>query len=114
MDETYGVIIMLHHRDCSPHSIITAAMANDLTNKARSLVNEPLAQTWSYDKYENRFEADDEHQRSIVSNAVLIYVNASASLGNVSANLCLIYFMAVSSAVPSHHSFNSFCISGLL
>jgi len=96
MDEMYAVMIVQHWRNCSSHSIITAATANDLTNKARSLVNEPLAHHWSYDKYENRFEADDEHQRSIVSNSVLIYVNASESLGDVSANLCIIYFMAVS------------------
>ena len=77
-------------------------------------MNEPLAQQWSYDKYENRFEADDEHQRSIVSNSVLIYVNASESLGDVSANLCIIYFMAVGCLLVSLNRNLSFCISGLL
>jgi len=60
------------------------------------LLNEPLGWTWRYDKYANRFEADDENQRSIETNGTIVYAHADKSRDKATATVCAIYFMSVS------------------
>lgn len=75
---------------------ITVLTAADLNAKAAVLLKSPLAVDWSFDIYQNNFEATLENQQSFKVNAVLLYVNVGANRDSADMQLCVIQFLGVS------------------
>ena len=75
---------------------ITVLTAADLNAKAAVLLKSPLAVDWSFDIYQNNFEATLENQQSFKVNVVLLYVNVGANRDSADMQLCVIQFLGVS------------------